>query len=101
MRSRALAFAAAVVAALSLTACSSPGSTTCTEYAALSSNDRDDVVTRMVKDHDLDPYSNVYGLVSLQQDVDNFCDVGLGSTGRVKNGAQAIEKGVRWSEYTS
>lgn len=101
MRSRALAFAAVVTAALALTACSKSSSTTCSEYAALSISDRSDLIISMVKDHDLDPYSNAYGLASLEQDVDSFCGTSIVSTGKVKNGSQAIEKGVQWGEYTS
>lgn len=101
MRGRATLFVLGVSAALSLSACSKPGATTCSEYAKLSVSDRSDVVVRMVKDHDLDPYSNALGLVSLEQDVDSFCGVSaFGSTSSAKNGSQSIEKGVDWGDYT-
>lgn len=99
MRTRVLVAGLTAGLAMSLAACSSPGSTTCADYAALSSTERDSLITTMVKDHDLDPSSNVYGLVLLGQDVDRFCGVSLGSTGPVRNAGRAIEDGVAWSEY--
>ena len=101
MRRRATLLGVGVVVAMSLTACSKPGATTCSEYAKLSVSDRSDVVVKMVKDHDLDPYSNALGLASLEQDVDRFCGVSaFGSTTSAKNGSQGIEKGVQWGDYT-
>lgn len=101
MRGRAKLCVVAVSVAMSLTACSKPGATTCSDYAKLSLTDRSALVVSMVKDHDLDPSSNPLGLASLAQDVDSFCGVsGFGSTTSVKNGTQGIEKGVRWNDYT-
>lgn len=102
MRGKVLLFVVGAGIAVSLTACSKPGATTCTEYVKLSVSDRSAVVVSMVKDHDLDPYSNAWGLASLQQDVDSFCGVSaFGSTTSAKNGSQGIEKGVQWGDYTS
>lgn len=102
MRGRVLPFVVAVGVAGSLTACSKPGATTCAEYAKLGAGDRSAVVVSMVKDHDLDPYSNAWGLAILEQDVDTFCGVSaFGSTTSVKNGSQGIEKGVQWDDYAT
>lgn len=102
MRGRVVLFVAGVFVAVSLTSCSKPGATTCSKYVQLSVSDRSAVVVSMVKDHDLDPYSNAWGLASLEQDVDSFCGVSaFGSTASVQNGSQGIEKGVQWGDYTA
>lgn len=94
------AFASALLFAASLTGCSSAKSMTCDEFAELSSSKATDAIVSLVRAHDLDPYSNAYGVVSLSQEIDQFCGIAPLTGGpATKNNDRSIDSAVDWSEY--
>lgn len=94
------AFVAIVPAALlvaSLTGCSSAKSTTCEEFAKQSSTDQSSTIMDLIKANDLDPTSNMMGLVGVEQDVIQYCGAYGGTA--TKNSSSSINSAVNWSEY--
>lgn len=107
-RVRLLMGAAVSVALLSpvLAACSSPGSTTCDQYAAMSNDKRDSTEDALLSAHDLKVLSAT-NKVALTQKIDQFCGVsdnviaGMpGSDKATRNNSMPIDKAVDWSKKT-
>lgn len=92
------------LAILALAGCSSKGKMPCSEYGELEYSERTRAVESMIRDHGLRPYSNAWGLAAVQQDVNDFCGVGLSLPGHehpaTTNVDSAIEDAVDWEAYT-
>lgn len=106
-RPRLLATLALMVLALpTLAACSSAGSTTCDQYASMSSDKRDSTEDALLSSHNLKTLS-VTNKVALTQKIDDFCGVrdnviaGMpGSDKATRNNSAPIDKAVDWSRKT-
>jgi len=81
----------------------SAGATTCSKFSELSFNDQGNLITKMIREHGLDPSSNAGGVITVEMQVAQFCGMpGGGSGGKAtKNSSSPIEDGVDWKGVTA
>lgn len=90
---------ATIITTTALTACSSPASTTCADYAAKTTTQQTLLVRDLIKSHGLDPDSNYYAVGKIQADIDMFCGYFPGGTAAKSNQNVAIDKAIDWNSY--
>jgi hypothetical protein len=85
-----------------LSACTSAGSTTCSELAAQDSSAQNSTLSSLLREHDLDPYA-VNNVVGLQTAVSGFCGLTLipgFEEEPSQNADQPIADAVDWESET-
>lgn len=106
MKFRSIVAAAGSAAILlGLSACSSAGTTTCSQYAALSNQDRQSVQRTLLREHDLEDRTSTSNLIGVSEAIDKFCGVNsLFASGTqaaaTRNAAAQIDSAVNWNSPT-
>lgn len=94
-----------VVTLLALAGCADESGPTCGELGEKDASGKLSTLTSLVRDNGLDPYSNVVGLASIEQDVYKFCGISAvavltgGNHAATKNIDAAIGEAVDWESY--
>jgi|GEM_PF-4996131 len=75
----------------------------CSEFSDLSFDKQNDAVTKMIKEHGLDPSSSTLGVLAVHGQVQQYCGMPGGAlvgAKATKNLDSAIENGVNWDSLT-
>lgn len=96
---------AAIVTSGALAGCSSQRAMTCTEFGAKDAGEHIEIVDAIIREHGLDPNSNVLATVQVRVDIYEYC--GIPSVVAITqeqspstmNLTETIDSGINWEAY--
>lgn len=103
--STAVCILAAIVTSGALAGCSNQRGMTCTEFGAKDGFEHIKIVDAMIREHGLDPNSNVLATVQVRADLYGYCGIpsvvaiNQKQSPSTKNLTKTIDSGINWKAY--